>query len=68
MTDEEAIATSLERGLVLNAGEEIPCLEHLRSLLNTANRGLTAKKIERLIECHPQWGFYFDKSGELWGF
>jgi len=68
MTDEEAIATSLEKGLVLNAGEEIPCVEHLRSLLNTTNRGLTAKKIQRLIEGNPGWGFYFDEFGELWGF
>ena len=58
----------IEEGLVLNAGEEMPSLEHLRSLLNTDNRGVTAKKIQRLIEGNPQWGFYFDEFGELWGF
>jgi hypothetical protein len=58
----------IEEGLVLPAGEEIPSLEHLRSLLNTENRALTAKKIQRLIEGNPQWGFYFDEFGELWGF
>jgi hypothetical protein len=46
----------------------MPDLEHLRSLLNTENRGVTAKKIQRLIEKNPQWGFYFDGLGELWGF
>ncbi len=68
MTDEEAIATSLEEGLPLPAGEDIPCVEHLRSLLNTKNPGVTMKKIQRLIEGNPQWGFYFDQFGELWGF
>jgi hypothetical protein len=59
----------IEEGLVLKAGEEIPSLEHLRSLLsNTETRSVTAKKIQRLIEGNPQWGFYFDEFGELWGF
>jgi len=57
----------VEEDLVLPA-EGMPCLEHLRSLLNTKNRALTAKKIQRLIEGNPQWGFYFDEFGELWGF
>jgi len=59
----------IEEGLVLNAAEEMPSLEHLRSLLsNTETRSVTAKKIQRLIEGNPQWGFYFDEFGELWGF
>ena len=58
----------IEEGLILPAGEEMPSLEHLRSLLNTENRGVTVKKIQRLIEKNPQWGFYFDEFGELWGF
>ena len=58
----------IEEGLVLPAGEEIPSLEHLRSLLNTENRGVTVKKMQRIIEGNPQWGFYFDEFGELWGF
>jgi hypothetical protein len=58
----------IEEGLVLPTGEEMPDLEHLRSLLNTENRAVTAKKIQRLIEGNPQWGFYFDEFGELWGF
>jgi len=65
MTDEEAIATSLEEGLVLPAGEEMPCLEYLRSLLSNPT---TAQKVKRLIEAHPDWGFWIDNSGELWGF
>jgi hypothetical protein len=59
----------IEEGLVLPAGEEIPSLEHLRSLLtNAETRPVTAKKIQRLIEGNPQWGFYFDEFGQLWGF
>jgi hypothetical protein len=58
----------IEEGLILPTGEEMPSLEHLRSLLNTENRGVTVKKIQRLIEKNPQWGFYFDEFGELWGF
>jgi hypothetical protein len=58
----------IEEDLVLPAGEEMPDLEHLRSLLDTDNRGITAKKIQRLVERNPQWGFYFDEFGELWGF
>jgi hypothetical protein len=58
----------IEEGLVLLAGEEMPDLEYLRSLLTTDNRGVTAKKVQRLIEGNPQWGFYFDEFGELWGF
>ncbi len=58
----------IEEGLILPVGEEMPSLEHLRSLLNTENRGVTVKKIQRLIEKNPQWGFYFDEFGELWGF
>ncbi|CAA9265415.1 hypothetical protein AVDCRST_MAG92-2693 [uncultured Coleofasciculus sp.] len=58
----------IEEDLVLPAGEEMPSLEYLRSLLNTENRALTAKKIQRLIEGNPQWGFYFDEFEELWGF
>jgi len=57
----------IEEDLVLPA-EGMPCLEHLRSLLNTKNRAPTAKKIQRLIEGNPQEGFYFDEFGELWGF
>jgi hypothetical protein len=65
----KALGYRIEEGLVLNAGEEIPSLEHLRSLLsNTETRSVTAKKIQRLIEGNPQWGFYFDEFGELWGF
>jgi len=58
----------IEEGLVLPAGERMPSVEYLRSLLNTKNRALTAKKIQRLIKGNPQWGFYFDEFGELWGF
>lgn len=64
----KAFGYRIEEGLVLPAGEEMPSLEHLQSLLNTDNRGVTAKKIRRLIEGNPQWGFYFDEFGELWGF
>jgi hypothetical protein len=58
----------IEEGLVLPAGEGSPSVEYLPSLLNTKNRALTAKKIQRLIEGNPQEGFYFDKFGELWEF
>ena len=58
----------IEEGLVLPAGEGSPSVEYLRSLLNIGNRALTAKKIQQLIEGNPQWGFYFDDFGELWGF
>jgi hypothetical protein len=65
----KALGYRIEEGLVLPAGEEIPSLEHLRSLLtNAETRAVTAKKIQRLIEGNPQWGFYFDEFGELWGF
>jgi hypothetical protein len=65
----KALGYRLEEGLVLPVGEEIPSLEHLRSLLtNAETRAVTAKKIQRLIEGNPQWGFYFDEFGELWGF
>jgi hypothetical protein len=58
----------IEEGLVLPAGEGMPSVEYLRSLLNTENRALIAKKVQRLIEGNPQGGFYFDEFGELWGF
>jgi hypothetical protein len=58
----------IEEGLVLPAGEGMPTVEYLRSLLNTENRALIAKKIQRLIKGNPQFGFYFDEFGELWGF
>ena len=54
-----------ELNLVLPAGEEIPSLEHLRSLLTIST---TAPKVKRLIEAHPAWGFWIDDSGELWEF
>jgi hypothetical protein len=54
-----------ELNLVLPAGEEIPSLEHLRSLLSNPT---TAPKVKRLIESHPAWGFWINDSGELWGF
>jgi hypothetical protein len=55
----------IEEGLVLPAGEEIPSLEHLRSLLSNPT---TAAKVKRLIEAHPEWGFWIDECGELWEF
>jgi hypothetical protein len=54
-----------ELNLVLLAGEEIPSLEHLRSLLSNPT---TAAKVKRLIEAHPEWGFWIDECGELWEF
>ena len=58
----------IEEGLVLPAGEGMPCVEYLRSLLNTTNRAVTVRKIEQLIEKNPNWGYYFDEFGGLWGF
>jgi len=54
-----------ELNLVLPAGEEIPSLEHLRSLLSNP---ITAQKLAELIEAHPDWGFWIDEFGELWEF
>jgi hypothetical protein len=61
----KALGYRIEEGLVLPAGEEIPSLEHLRSLLTIST---TAPKVKRLIEAHPAWGFWIDDSGELWEF
>jgi hypothetical protein len=58
----------IEEGFGSASGGRDTLLEYLRSLLNTENRALTAKKIQRLIEGNPQWGFYFDEFEELWGF
>jgi hypothetical protein len=55
----------IEEGLVLPAGEEIPSLEHLRSLLTSPT---TAPQVRRLIEAHPDWGFWIDEEGEIQDF
>jgi hypothetical protein len=54
----------IEEGLVLSA-EGMPSVEHLRSLLSNP---VTVPKVERLIAAHPEWGFWIDEFGELWGF
>jgi hypothetical protein len=54
----------IEEGLVLPA-EGIPSVEYLRSLLSNS---MMAPKVKRLVDSHPEWGFYLDELGELWGF
>jgi hypothetical protein len=51
----------IEEDLVLPAGE-IPPVEHLRSLLTSPT---TAPRVKRLIEAHPDWGFWIDDEGEI---
>jgi hypothetical protein len=51
----------IEEDLVLPAGE-IPPVEHLRSLLTNPT---TAPRVKRLIEAHPDWGFWIDDEGEI---
>jgi hypothetical protein len=29
---------------------------------------ITAQKLAKLIEAHPDWGFWIDEFGELWEF
>jgi hypothetical protein len=53
----------VEEDLVLPA-EGIPSVEHLRSLL--ANP-LTTPKVERLLDTHPDWGFFIE-AGEILDF
>jgi hypothetical protein len=52
----------IEENLVLPAGEEIPPVKHLRSLLTNPT---TAPRVKRLIEAHPDWGFWIDDEGEI---
>jgi hypothetical protein len=54
----------IEEGLVLPA-EGMPSVEYLRSLLSNS---IMAPKVKRLVDAHPEWGFYLDEFGELWGF
>jgi hypothetical protein len=56
---------AVEEDLVLPAGEEIPSLEYLRSLLS---KPTTAPKVKRLIAAHPDWGFWIDEEGEIQDF
>jgi hypothetical protein len=51
----------VEDGLVLPA-EGMPSLDLLRSLHHNP---ITKAKVERLVEVHPEWGFYIDGKGEL---
>jgi hypothetical protein len=55
----------IEEDLVLPGGEGMPCLEHLRSLMTNP---INARKVERLIAAHPEWGFWIDKDGEIQDF
>jgi hypothetical protein len=55
----------IEEGLVLSGGEEIPSVEYLASLLTNP---ITARKVERLIAAHPEWGFWIDAAGEIQDF
>ena len=59
MADEEAIITSIEEGLVLPAGEQMPCLEHLRLFLNNS---ITAPPLERMIAAHPERGLLIEET------
>ena len=54
----------IEEGLVLPA-EGMPSVDSLRSLLTNP---LTAPKVERLIDAHPDWGFWIDAAGEIHDF
>jgi hypothetical protein len=54
----------IEEGLVLPA-EGMPSVEYLRSLLSNS---IMAPKVKRLVDAHPEWGFWIDEFGELWGF
>ena len=55
----------IEEGLVLPGGEEIPSVEYLASLLTNP---ITARKVQRLIAAHPEWGFWIDAAGEIQDF
>ena len=55
----------IEEGLVLPGGEEIPSVEYLASLLTSF---ITARKVQRLIAAHPEWGFWIDAAGEIQDF
>ena len=55
----------IEEGLVLSGGEEIPSVEYLASLLTNP---ITARKVERLIAVHPEWGFWINAAGEIQDF
>jgi hypothetical protein len=61
----EKLGYRVEADLVLPAGEEIPSLEYLASLLTNP---ITASRVERLLDAHPEWGFWIDAAGEIQDF